>query len=443
MKAQIKLSWHTEKRKIKDLIPTEGNPRQLTEKQAKDLQQSLERFNLVDIPAINTNNRIISGHQRISILKAINNNGQEIDVRVPNRTLTEEEHREYMLRANRNIGEWDYDLLANFDEDILKDIGFDSQELDRIFQLNPQPQDDDVPDERKTNIKLGDMFQLGKNRLLCGDATKQEDVAKLMGDEKAGIVVTDPPYNITYQGSRNSRGKVICKRLILNDNLSAEQFKSFLTDSITNMMAVCDGAFYICMGSKELATTKEAFEQSGGHWQSYIIWVKNHFTLSRADYQHLYEPILYGWNKSTKRHYFIDDRTSGNVWYDMGRKAKFEGGKTILHIGGVKIEIDGKVTGRILKGTRKLDIWHYDRPMKSEEHPTMKPVALCQEAIQNSSHRDSIVLDVFGGSGSTLIACEKLNRQCRMMEISEIYCQVIIDRWEQFSKKKATKLSGK
>jgi len=140
-----KLIWHTEKRKIKDLIPTEGNPRQMTEKQARDLQTSLERFNLVDIPAINTDNRIISGHQRVAILKVLKRDGERIDVRVPNRKLTGGEHREYMIRANRNLGEWDYDLLANFDEELLKDIGWDSTELDQIFQLESEPTDN-IPD---------------------------------------------------------------------------------------------------------------------------------------------------------------------------------------------------------------------------------------------------------------------------------------------------------
>ena len=207
----------------------------------------------------------------------------------------------------------------------------------------------------------------------------------------------------------------------------------FIGKSIKNMMTVCDGSFYICMSSKELSSLKQVFEEAGGHWQSIIIWVKNHFTLSRCDYQNQYESILYGWNNATKRHYFVDDRSQGNVWYDMGKKAKFEGGKTILHIGGIKIEIDGKVTGRILKGTRRSDIWNFNKPSKSEEHPTMKPVSLCAEAIHNSSTRGGIVLDTFLGPGSTLIACEKTNRICYGSEIDPIYCQVIIDRWQKYT----------
>ena len=177
-----KLIWHTEQKQIKELIPTEGNPRFLTKKQAKDLEKSLKKFNLVDIPAINTDLRIISGHQRITILKALGRGEEKIDVRVPNRTLTEEEHREYMLRANKNTGDWNLDLLANIDEELLKEVGWESEELDDIFQLDMDDEKaDKVPEVRETDIKLGDMFKLGNHRLLCGDATKKEDVDKLMG----------------------------------------------------------------------------------------------------------------------------------------------------------------------------------------------------------------------------------------------------------------------
>ena len=176
-----KLIWHTEQRQIKELIPTEGNPRQLTKKQAIDLEKSLKKFNLVDIPAINTDLRIISGHQRITILKTLGRGEEKIDVRVPNRKLTEEEHREYMLRANKNQGEWDIDLLANIDEGLLKEVGWESEELDKIFQLDMDDEKaDKVPEVRETDIKLGDMFKLGNHRLLAGDATKKEDVDKLI-----------------------------------------------------------------------------------------------------------------------------------------------------------------------------------------------------------------------------------------------------------------------
>ena len=173
------ISWVTEKRKISDLIPASYNPRELTEKQAEDLSTSLERFNLADPIIININNKIIGGHQRINILKR--SGDLEVDVRVPSRELTDFEEKELNLRLNRNLGQWDFDMLANFDEAMLKDVGFDSKELDKIFQLNEKPEDDELPPERaETGIVLGDLYQLGEHRLLCGDSTKKADVERML-----------------------------------------------------------------------------------------------------------------------------------------------------------------------------------------------------------------------------------------------------------------------
>lgn len=192
-----KLEWHTEKRKISELKPWGRNPRKATEKQEKDLEASLDRFSLADPLIINPNGTVIGGHFRLRILKK--RGIEEADVRVPNRPLTEKEIEELNIRLNKNLGEWDFDLLANFDEKLLENIGWESPELDEIFQLDTTPEDDEVPEIRKTNIKLGDIFQLGNHRLLCGDATKREDVEKLMQGEKADMVFTDPPYGVTKE----------------------------------------------------------------------------------------------------------------------------------------------------------------------------------------------------------------------------------------------------
>jgi len=434
------LTWRTEKRKIKDLKLFDGNPRKMSDKQAEQLLESLKKFNYVELIAIDQNNRVIAGNMRVQALKKLGRDDEEIEVRVPSRPLTEEEAREYLLRSNKNTGEWDYDLLANFSEEELNRVGFESEELDKIFDLDLGEKEDEVPEPRKeTNIKYGDIFQLGNHRVMCGDATKKEDVEKLMNGEKADMVFTDPPYNVNYKGSVSTfrRGKT--RSPILNDNLGAD-FIDFLRSVISNMMEICDGAFYICMSSKELGNLKKVFEELGGHWQSFIVWVKNHFTLSRADYQQLYEPIMYGWKGN---HYFIQDRNKGNVWEDLSKvKTEYDGEYTTISFQGFQVRIKGRVEGgQVIRKHQKVDIWRCDKPIKSEEHPTMKPVALCEEAIRNSSKRGDIVLDVFGGSGSTLIACEKLNRRCYMMEIEPIYCQVIIDRWEQFTGQKAIKLN--
>ena len=440
---QASIIWHSQKRKISELKPAPYNPRELTEKQAQDLATSLELFNLAEPIVINQNNTIVGGHQRINILKAkYGDNGTEVDVRVPNRLLTQDEEVELNLRLNKNLGQWNFDALANFDEELLKDVGFESQELDKIFQLD-LPNEDDVPEVRKTNIKLGDMFQLDEHRLLCGDATKKEDVEKLMQGEKADMVFTDPPYNVGYQGGGSyATHRTPRREKIIGDELSQNDFYEFLKLTCQNLINNCKGAIYICMGSKELHTLRKAFEEMGGHWQSYIIWVKNHFTISRADYQQDYEPILYGWRNGITNHYFLDDRGKGNVWEDLTKvKTEKDGEYTIISFQGFKVRLRGKIeSGEVIRHKQKIDIWRHDKPSVSAEHPTMKPIALCQEAIINSSKKDSIVLDLFLGSGSTLIAAEKTNRICYGLELDEHYCDIILKRYEDYTNTKPIKI---
>jgi DNA modification methylase len=387
------IEWTTEKRKVLELIPYQGNPRQLTEKQAKDLSTSLERFNLADPIVINTDNTIIGGHQRVSILKQ--SGDLIVDVRVPSRTLTKDELLELNLRLNRNQGQWDFDLLANLDEELLTNVGFESKELDRIFQLNATPEDDELPPERAdTGIVLGDLYQLGQHRLLCGDATKREDVEKLMQGEPADMVFTDPPYNVDYQGMQNSKQWDV----IANDMMSPGDFEAFLIKAFTNFydFSFDNAACYICHADKSHKEFRNAFEQVGYEWRATIIWVKNSPAFNFAQYKYKHEPIFYCYKKGKTVNWY-GDRTQNTVW-----EAKKEVG----------------------------------------EHPTIKPVELITKTIENSSLREGIVMDLFGGSGSTLIACEKTSRKCRMMEISPVYCQVIIDRWEKFTGKKAVQLNA-
>ena len=206
-------------------------------------------------------------------------------------------------------------------------------------------------------------------------------------------------------------------------------------------MDYCENGFYICMGSSQLPNLKWAFEKAGGHWQSYIIWVKNHFTLSRADYQHMYEPIMYGWNANNKEHYFVDMRNEENVWENLrGVSTKYKNNKTTIKFKGFKITINGKIKGKVEKRKEEVDIWRYNKPNINKEHPTMKPIPICARAINNSSIEGDVVLDLFGGSGSTLIACEQTNRKCYMMELDPRYIDVIITRWENLTGNKAKKI---
>ena len=313
--------------------------------------------------------------------------------------LSEAQRRAYLLADNRlalDAG-WDEQLLGEelawlrevrFDLDIL---GFDGTEIEKLLALvDAEPlaeeDEDDVPSPPAEPVtRLGDLWLLGNHRLLCGDATKAEDVARLLDGRQADMAWTDPPYNVAYQGSGQHKA-------IANDDLG-QGFEAFLTAACTNIVSATDGAIYIAMSSSELHTLQRAFTAAGGHWSTFIIWAKNTFTLGRADYQRQYEPILYGWREGGE-HYWCGARDQGDVWF-------------------------------------------VDKPSRNELHPTMKPVALVERAIRNSSRSGGTVLDPFGGSGSTLIACEKAGRQARLIELDPGYCDVIVERWQRFTGKTA------
>ena len=223
------LEWTTEKRKINDLVPHQNNPRKMSEKQVEDLKKSIEKFNLVEIPAIDTDNTILAGHQRLKIMQLIGRGDEVIDVRVPSRKLTDEERNEYLIRSNKNIGDWDFNLLANFDENLLLDVGFTNIELKKSFGLSGEDEeqfDTSPPVESKT--VRGQIYELGPHRLMCGDSTNIEDIRKLMGERKAFMFLTDPPYNVNYEGATEDKLK------IENDHMSDSEFKKFLTDVFAN-----------------------------------------------------------------------------------------------------------------------------------------------------------------------------------------------------------------
>ena len=228
------------------------------------------------------------------------------------------------------------------------------------------------------------------------------------------MVFTDPPYNIAYKGGMGGDGTQHVRKIIANDDMSAEEFASFLDDVMHNLMQVTKGAFYVCMSSSELHTLRNAFVKAGGHWQTYIVWAKNHFTLSRTDYQQQHEPILYGLSGEIEK---CEDADLMPIMYGWNEHSWYGGRK-------------------------QGNVWHIDRPTQSKEHPTMKPVVLCGKAIKNSSKAGEIVLDVFGGSGSTLIAAHQLGRRCYMIELDVDYVAVIIERWCQLSGIRTIKKNG-
>jgi DNA modification methylase len=414
----------------------EQNPRSVTKEGLERLKKQLQKHGQYKPLIITKDGTVLGGNMRLRAMREMEIKEAWVSVV---EAETEEQKIEIALSDNDRVGRYSGDDLADMVGNLpnvdWKDYAVDLNEptnMGELIERYSEVIEDEAPDVEDNPIsQIGEVYQLGQHRLMCGDSTSPNDVDRLMANHKADMVFTDPPYNIVYEGGMGS-DKQHKREMILNDKMTDSEFYAFLYSAISNMMRVTDGIFYICMSSQELPNLKRAFEEAGGHWQSFIIWVKNHFTLSRSDYQNQYELILYGWNKNIKNHFFIDDRTNGNVWMDFGNKAKLVDGDTEITIGGIKIVLEGKVKGKILKGKRKTDIWLYDKPMRSDEHPTMKPVKLCAEAIKNSSLPGQIVLDLFSGSGSTLMACEQTDRVCYGMELDPKYCDVIRKRYYKF-----------
>ena len=397
---------------VADLIPYARNSRTHNEEQIAQIMASIKEFGFTNPILIGGDNVIIAGHGRLLAAQRLGLTEVPV-ICLPN--LTETQRKALVIADNKialNAG-WDEEMLAlemaelsetDFDLDLL---GFNPDELAEIQHLGEDQtqgntDDDEVPEAPIEPItKHGDIWILGKHKLLCGDTTMFDDVQKLMEGDVADMVFTDPPYNVNYgstmKDSIRYHAGTLGGRKIMNDNLG-DGFPQFLTDSLSNLLMFCQGAAYVCMSSSELHTLYSAFIAAGGKWSTFIIWAKNTFTLGRADYQRQYEPILYGWN-ADKPHYRCGDRDQS-------------------------------------------DVWEYNKPVKNDLHPTMKPVELVERAVLNSSKSGDIVLDGFGGSGSTLIACEKNNRKARLMELDPKFCDVIVKRWEEYTGRKAELLAN-
>lgn len=360
-------------------------------------------------------------------------------------TLTEDEKKQFIIKDNNGFGEWNFaELTEKWDTNILQDWGVDFPENWALPEEETQEaKEDDFTEEDaanvKTRVKAGEIWQLGEHRLMCGDSTKIEDVKKLIGDEVIDLVVTDPPYNVDYEGKEkfllnyrpNERVKKGTNTVIENDKMSETHFIDFLQQAFRNMNSILKngGAFYIWHADTEGLSFRLACKNSGLKVRQCIIWVKNHFVLGRQDYQWIHEPCLYGWKEGT--HYFRQDRTQKTVFEDDIRDYKKLKKTELIQI----IE-------ELLQPKQELTILRENKPSKNDEHPTMKPVKLIARCIINSTKIGEKVLDMFGGSGTTLIASEQLNRKCFMMELDSRYCDVILSRWEKLTGKEAAKIYG-
>jgi DNA modification methylase len=379
-----------ERKKVADLIPAEYNPRKDLkpgDPEYEKLKRSIEQFGYVE-PVIwnKTTGHIVGGHQRLKVL--IDMGITEVECVIVE--LNDDKEKALNVALNKISGEWDKDKLtllisdlqgADFDVTL---TGFDPAELDDLFEASTQDKvhddDFDVDEELKkpTVTKLGDVWQFGPHRLVCGDSTRAETYDLLMAGKKANLVVTDPPYNVNYEGSA---GK------IKNDNMANDKFYQFLLDAFTCMEAVMagDASIYVFHSDTEGLNFRRAFSDAGFYLSGCCIWKKQSLVLGRSPYQWQHEPCLFGWKKNGK-----------HQWY----------------------------TGR-----KETTIWEFDKPKKNSDHPTMKPVPLIAYPIMNSSMSNTIVLDPFGGSGSTLIACEQTERICYTIELDEKFCDVIMKRY--------------
>lgn len=426
---------------IENIRPYENNPRKIPQKAVDAVAASIKEFGFKQPIVVDKSGVIIVGHTR---LKAAEKLGlAKVPVIVAS-DLTDEQARAYRLADNRTgeIAMWDRPIL---DDELRRILDIDMMDFG-FLEPEPEPEgtDDDFdPDEAMDKarsgsdgdgaIRRGDIFRLGDHILMCGDSTAAEDVTRLMGGA-ADMVLTDPPYNVDY-GAKNEFLNTFCKgnrneKDISNDRMGDEAFHSFLVAAFRQIFNVLKdgGAFYIWHADSEGLNFRIAVKESGLTLKQTLIWNKNNFVLGRQDYQWRHEPCLYGWKEGAS-HYFIEDRSQETVFQ---KKPEDVDGMT---------EEEAKDT---LKKILSLPATVIDcpKPQRSDEHPTMKPVTLMARLIRNSTRREDIVLDLFGGSGSTLIACEQLGRKCRMMELDPLYCRVIIDRWEKLTGRKAEKVSA-
>ncbi len=374
---------------IDSLVPASYNPRKKLkpgDKEFEKIKNSIAEFGYVDPVIANQDLTVIGGHQRISVLKTLGYT--EIDCIVINIDKTKE--KALNIALNKISGEWNQELLA----DLIKDLqsldydvsftGFEPPEIDQLFNdlHSKEIKEDDFDVEKELAepalTKRGDVWLLGRHRLVCGDSTDPGVFSLLMEGKKANLVVTDPPYNVAYEAKA---GK------IQNDNLKDDEFYNFLLKAFTNATEAMekDASIYVFHADTEGLNFRKAFKEAGLYLSGVCIWAKQSLVLGRSPYQWKHEPVLYGWRKDGKHNWYGDRKQS--------------------------------------------TIWNFDRPSKNDLHPTMKPVALIAYPITNSSMSNCIVLDPFGGSGSTLIACEQTNRICYTIEMDEKYADVIVKRY--------------
>jgi site-specific DNA-methyltransferase (adenine-specific) len=393
----LPLKWHNAQRRVRDLVPLSYNPRKLTDEGRERLTRSIRKFDLAEVPAVNADNVVLAGHQRLAVLLDLGRGEELIDVRMPNRQLTKDELDEYNIVSNVGAGVWDYQsLLDNFSHLNLGQL-MDESALEQLASLSaltlpPAEEQEFDPTPPATPVSvLGDVFEFhsdGKallHRLVCGSSTDSDVVAKAVGEGVLiDLVDTDPPYNVKYQGKTKDA------LTIENDDMSDGDFYQFLYDYYTNCFTFMrPGApIYVFHADSEGANFRLAMKAAGLKLSQCLVWVKQQFVMGRQDFHWQHEPILYGW-KEGAAHTWCSDR-------------------------------------------KQTTVLQFDRPSRNADHPTMKPLDILEYQVECSSKEGAIVFDGFGGSGSVLITCEKTARQARVVELDPAYVDVHVRRYVQF-----------
>lgn len=416
--------------RVDKLRPYQKNAKKHSEEQVEAIAKSIEEFGFLSPLLVDKDLNIIAGHGRVLACKKL---GIEEVPCVFAEGLTQAQRQAYILADNKltELGEWDEELISQELQDLKKN-GFDIEVTgftfdDIISDDFTFPEDEaEEPDHQETpKTAPGEIYKLGRHILMCGDSTKREDVERLMGGQRVDLAITDPPYNVGVVGGTDEH------LTIENDDMPDDDFRDFLEKAIENMAeSMKEGAaFYVWHASRTQAIFEKALMASGLEVKQQLVWVKNVPTLGRQDYQWKHEVCFYGW-KEGAAHYFIDDRSKTTIIERINA----------INWDELRLEEAKSLLKEVIEGDHPTTTIYENKPLRSAEHPTMKPVNLITRLILNSSKPGEIVLDLFGGSGTTLICCEQTERSCYMMEYDPGYVDVIIDRWERLTGERAEKL---
>lgn len=423
-----KLIWRTEKRKVNDLLPFKNNPRAITGKQRDDLVRSIKKFGLVEIPAIDTDGKILAGHQRVAVLQLLGRGDELIDIRVPNRPLTGTEYKTYLLTSNRVHADWDYGILSQyFDIDTMLVSGFDDNDLSVIFADLLEVADDefDVGAElkkiKKPKAKLGDLYALGPHRLFCGDSLNPATIKKLVSKSKIDMVYCDPIFNIAMDYNSGVGGKASYGGTV-QDLKPDHEYREFLKRSMGNALSVTKAnahVYYWC-DQKYIGMVQSLFSELGLDNKRVCMWIKGAANPTPGvAFNKCYEPVVY----ATRGKPYLSP-VSLNFAEVLNKELGPSGNKLLDDI------------------MDRADIWLAKRIYGQEhQHATQKPVTLHERPIKRCTKPGDIILDLFGGSGSTLLAADAMRRICFMAEIEPIFIDLIISRYERATNIKTRKLN--